>query len=197
MKRVVVITLGLSVCLIFLSSSSALGQEKNAYVAVKAGVFGLTGDLDDAEFDPGFNGEVAYEPGLGFISGEEDDEVTVIPVTVTAKEVLPADMFELYLGAGLDWYFTNYDAKASVGGVVLDIPFSGTGSFDDDDSVFGARVVVGILMNIAENFFFGVEGKYIWTDDAKVEANHSQSVERLQEQNYRLDLQLKKLKPSV
>jgi hypothetical protein len=199
MKRVVLITLVLSVSLIFLSSFSAMGQEKKVYVAVKAGVYEPTGDLDDAEFDSDFNGEVAigfypipnlaleagigyfvseasysffaFDPVYGSINLNEDDEVKVIPVTITAKGVLPADMFELYLGAGIGWYFASYDAKASASGVVLGTPIAGSASFDDDDSVLGAHVVGGAIINISEAFFVGVEGKVIWTDEAKAEGN--------------------------
>jgi hypothetical protein len=60
MKRVVLITLVLSVSLVFLSSFSAMAQDKKFYMAVKAGIYEPTGDLDDADFDSDFNGEVAF-----------------------------------------------------------------------------------------------------------------------------------------
>ena len=198
MKRVILITFVLSVSLIFLSSSPAMGKEKKRYVAVKAGVYEPTGDLDDADFDSGFNGEVAIgvystnlaleagvgyfeseasysffasDPDLGSINVDEDDEVEVVPVTVTLKAVIPADIFELYLGGGAGWYFANFDGKAIASGVSLGTPITGRASFDDDDAVFGGHAVVGGIVDIGEAFFFGVEGKYIWTEEAKAEGN--------------------------
>ena len=164
-------------------------------MAIKAGVYDPTGDLDDAEFDTGFNGEVAFgryvipnlavelgvgywqteasyggvfvDPTLGVVTFSEDDEVQVIPITLTVKGVLPADMFELYLGGGIGWYFASYDTDAWMSGTVMDTPFRGSISFDDDDNVFGGHVVAGALINFSERFFFGVEGKYIWTAEAE------------------------------
>lgn len=196
MKRVALTAFLLSFSLIFLLSSSAVAQETNNYVAIKAGVYAPTGDLDDADFDSGFNGEVALghyvmpnlaiELGVGYWLTEasysetltdptlgvtatmrEEDEVRVIPVTITAKGVLPADMFELYLGAGIGWYFASFEADASMSVVYMDVPYRGTGTFDDDDNVFGGHVVGGALINITERVFFGVEGKYIWTAEAE------------------------------
>ena len=39
----------------------------------------------------------------------EEDTVAVIPLTVTAKGVLPLDRLELFAGAGLGLYFTALD----------------------------------------------------------------------------------------
>jgi hypothetical protein len=96
----------------------------------------------------------------------EDDDISVIPVTLTVKGVLPADMFELYLGGGIGWYFVSFDGDATISGTVLDVPFQSSLSFDDDDNVFGGHVVVGAVINFSEVFFFGVEGKHIWTGEA-------------------------------
>jgi hypothetical protein len=49
-------------------------------------------------------------------------------------------------------------------------------------------------MTPMDKFFELINKTPYWEE---VEADHGQSVERLQEQNYRLDLQLKRLKPSV
>ena len=192
MKRAVLITFVLGVNLIFLSSSSAMGQEKNAYIMVKAGVYEPTGDLDDVGFDKDFNGEVTIgfypnpnlviEAGIGYFQSETsysfllssinldaDCEVKVVPLTITAKGVLSAEIVEFYVGGGFGWYFVGYDAKVSESGLALGMPVTDTGSFDDDDAVNGAHVVGGAIINLSEAFFFGVEGKFIWTDEANAE----------------------------
>jgi opacity protein-like surface antigen len=160
-----------------------MGQEKPSYITVKAGIYTPTDDLDD--FDPGFNGELSFghyfspkfavEAGVGYFETEEsfssfdpfvfgffteDDEVTSIPITVTAKAVYPAESFELYLGGGVGLYFTDFesDVQSSV---------LGSGSFDDDDTLFGAHFLVGANVDASEIIFVGAEGKYVWTERAE------------------------------
>jgi hypothetical protein len=175
-----------------------MAQDKKFYMAVKAGIYEPTGDLDDADFDSDFNGEVAFgvypipnlalEVGIGYFEPEasyrwlifdpvlgsanirEDDAVKVIPVTITAKGVFPAaDILEFYLGGGLGLYYADFDGKASVSGTLLGTPIAGTASFSDDDLVFGIHAVVGGIINITEALFLGMEGKFIWTDEAEAD----------------------------
>lgn len=42
----------------FTISPSATAQEDLNYFVIKAGIYSPTGDLDDADFDSGFDGEV-------------------------------------------------------------------------------------------------------------------------------------------
>ena len=183
MKRTAFTTFVLSITLVFFSSFSAMGQEKPYYITIKAGSYTPTDDLDDADFDTGFNGELSFghyfgpnfalEAGVGYFETDvsfsgfnpfvlvffnEDDEVTVVPITLTVKALHPVDSFELYLGAGIGFYFANFEADISTTGL-------GNFSFDDDETVFGAHFLVGVNVNLTEVVFIGVEGKYIWTEE--------------------------------
>jgi outer membrane protein W len=185
MRRKAFTTFVLSIIFIFFSSFSAMGQEKPSYITVKAGIYTPTDDLDN--FDTGFNGELSFghyfspnfavEAGVGYFETEEsfsgfdprvfgfyteDDEVTSIPITLTARWVYPAESFELYLGGGVGLYFTHFEAD-------LESTVLGSGSFDDDDTLFGAHFLVGANVNVSEVMFVGAEGKYVWTERAEAE----------------------------
>jgi len=160
-----------------------MGQEKPGYIIIKAGIYTPTDDLDD--FDTDFNGEVTFggylnpnfalEGGVGYFKTEasfsgvdpiggsydEDDEVTAIPITLTAKGLYPGKTFEFYGGGGAGVYFANFESDVSTTSV-------GDFSFDDDDTVFGLHVLAGVNVNVSEVVFVGVEGKYIWTEEGKV-----------------------------
>ncbi len=184
MRRTAFTILVLSITFIFFSSFSAMGQEKPSYITIKAGIYTPTDDLDDADFDTGFNGEISFghyfspnfalEAGVGYFETDasfsgyipfvgfasEDDEVTAIPITLTGKGVYPGEGFELYLGAGVGVYFANFEADASVSGL-------GSFSFEDDDTVFGFHFLLGANFNLTEVVFLGVEWKYILTEEGK------------------------------
>jgi opacity protein-like surface antigen len=132
-------------------------------LAIEAGVGYFLTDVSYSGAD--------VDPVLGFINMQGEDEVSVIPIMITAKGVLPLDNFELYLGGGIGWYFADVESKVSISGVMMDVPFQGTLTFEGDDNVFGAHAVGGAIINITEVFFLGVEGKYVWTDEAKFEGN--------------------------
>lgn len=155
------------------------------YVVAKTGAYIPTGDLDDADYDAAFTGEVAYgryltpnlafEGGVGFFSSEADGSVVVsggniatlsdaqmdvVPFTATIKGVAQAGPMDLYLGGGLGVYFASLDVEGDA--------FGGTLSDDDSDVVFGLHAVGGAVFNINEFMFAGVEAKYILTDEVDV-----------------------------
>jgi len=184
-KRIILITLSLCV-FTFDPAAQTLAQEATPLnnVVVKTGIYTPSGDLDD--FDNGLNIEGAFgryfhknfvlEGGIGLFGTEarfngtsatlgtytEEDTIAVIPFTVTAKGVLPLDRLELFAGAGLGVYFTALDG---------DLTTSNFGSFsiDDSDMVFGLHLTVGGTYNITDRFFFGIDGKYLSTEEAQYE----------------------------
>lgn len=172
MKRLIVISaIALSaIALSFLAPFSAFAQDPLNYYALKAGAYVPTGDLEDLGFDTGFSGSlvlgrhltpnVAAELGVGYFASEGGDFWT-IPVELTGKLVYPMDTVELYVGAGGGVYFATFDGDFS-------LPIVGTTTFNDNDAVFGGHVIVGGTSNITPNLFIGVEGKYIFTDQADV-----------------------------
>jgi outer membrane protein W len=187
MKRIVLIMLSLCV-MSFGLAAQALAQEKIPlnYAVVKTGVYIPNGDLDN--FDNGLNIEGTFgryfhknfvlEGSVGLFGTEakfngtatalgtytEEDSIAVIPLTVTAKGVLPLDRLELFAGAGLGVYFTALDG---------DLTTSNFGSFsvNDSDMVFGLHFTVGGTYNITDRFFFGIDGKYLSTGEAQYEGS--------------------------
>jgi hypothetical protein len=160
MKRAVII---LGILLTFLIMPiTALAQDYLNFFAFKAGAYFPTGDLDDANFDTGFSGEVSYgrylhpnfatEFGVGYLQSEDSNqEVWAIPLTVTAKGAYSLEGVEVFGGAGVGLYI----AEAQVG------------NQEDDETVWGGHLVAGTNIDLNPTLFVGVEGKYIFTDEAE------------------------------
>ncbi len=162
---------------------SALAEGYTKALSVKVGKYEPTDDIDDLDGDlygaisinlylsPKF----ALEFGLGkfdaeetfygfdpFILGSysEKDEISVIPLTINAKGILPYEWGELYGGAGLGIYLVDFDAN-------LNSSFLGTATFSDSDTVLGFQLIAGILFNITETVYLGIDGQYILTQEAQ------------------------------
>ncbi|MCP4688414.1 MAG: porin family protein [Desulfobacterales bacterium] len=175
----------LGLTLILSLPNAALAQNSPNYATLKLGGFFPTDDLDDADFDSGFTGEIAYgrylfpylalEAGVGYYETEmsvkdpgypgigyskEENEIKVIPFTLTVKGVYTVSKLELYGGVGGGFYFADVDGKVRISGY-------GNISLSDSDTVGGGHVVLGLNYNITERFFLGVEGKGVWTGDAE------------------------------
>ncbi len=166
-------------CAVFLfvstiAANSFAQDKKGGYILIKPGVYIPQGDLKDKDFDTGFSGELvvgnyytpnlALEAGVGYFrteaskSGEgfnEEDDIWVVPVTVSFKGVLPFKGFELNAGGGGGIYFANINAKGN----------TSSGSFDNDGHAvaFGGHVLAGANVDITPKVILGVEGKYILT----------------------------------
>lgn len=163
--------------------------DRYAYITLKPGIYSpQTNDLKG--FDTGFNGEIAFgfqpikyfavELGVGYFntdgsesfSGTVDGfnvaerdkfDLDVIPVTLTAKVIIPYKKFEFFGlgGVGAHYVWGNIKARGTIDG----IPFSDT--FDGYDVVFGGHLGLGIHYNITRWMFVGAEGKYLWTGKAE------------------------------
>lgn len=72
--------------------------------------------------------------------------MTLVPVTVTGKGILPLGDVELFAGAGIGAYF----AKADLG------------SQSYDDTALGWNILAGVNFNVMPNLLFGTEIKYHW-----------------------------------
>ncbi len=161
---------------------SSQKRENRYNLSLKGGAYFPTDDLD--EFDTGFYGELSFtqyiaqylalEAGVGYFETEYNDsvpglvsgsiEIYAIPIIANIKGVIPFEYGEFALGAGVSGYYVNYD-------VDLDIVGLGSSSDSDDDFIWGAQVLSSLHVDIAENFFLGLEGKYIFTEDAEVGGN--------------------------
>ena len=184
MKTKASLYFALTVIVICFLPFSALGQNSVNYLTLKGGIYSPQGDLDDVNFDTGFNGELSigryFHPNFALelsggyfksdtsVSGSNDslgtfsqeDEIKVIPVTLTGKFVYKSQKWEFFGAVGAGVYFADFEGVqiSSVKGIV---------NVDDDDSVFGVNLGLGVTYDITEVVFIGVEGKYIITDDAK------------------------------
>ncbi|GAB4390940.1 MAG: hypothetical protein Kow0025_26390 [Thermodesulfovibrionales bacterium] len=148
---------------------SAFAQDMPNYFSLKAGAYVPSGDLDDADFSTGFSSSLVYgryftpnfavELGVGYFESESD--FYTIPLEVTALALYPVERGEVYVGAGIGAYFATFDGS-------FDIPGVGAVRIDDDDSVFGGHAVLGGRYDISQSMFFGVEGKYLVTDEVDV-----------------------------
>jgi opacity protein-like surface antigen len=159
------------------------------YLAIKPGIYSpQSSDLDG--FDTGFSGEIAFgyrltpnlagEIGVGFFYthgentvggatyGGQEFDIYVYPITFTLKAILPYKRWEFYGLAGVGVYIVSgpyeyhdhhYDNHHH--------------DYDDDDydydAIFGGYLGAGIHYNITPRIFVGAEGKYLWTDKAKIE----------------------------
>jgi outer membrane protein W len=175
-----------TIALIYLLPYSSFGQDRQNYFALKGGIYSPTGDLDDADYDTGFNGEISYgryfnpnfamEIGAGYfktdtsVSGfdplvlgsfQEGDEIKVIPLTVTGKGIYPSGNFELSAQFGVGVYFADFEG-------VLTSSTLGTLRIDDDDTVLGVILGVGVSYNITSKAYLGMEARYLATDDVEI-----------------------------
>jgi opacity protein-like surface antigen len=175
--------------LFVLVATPAFAQQKG-YVDLRAGAFIPGGDLDDADVDTGLAIEgalgyfvapnIALEGGVGFIFTEadtagtifvpgvgtfafsEEDDLTIVPITLTAKAHFPTGNITPYIGAGVGAYYVSADIEIFISGF-------GTDSDEDSDVVLGGHFLGGLLFDISERFALGVEGKYAITGDAEFE----------------------------
>lgn len=165
---------------------SATTSDYKNYGTVQLGLYEPTSDLDNGDYDTGFNGSVAYGrylapnlvaeamidyvgtsadvDGENSILGKYDQDSTIsgTGLLFSLKGVMPAGPVDLYGGAGIGLYLVNLS---------IEIDSDRLGKFEeenDTDTVFGAHLSAGANYNINERFYVGLEGRYRWTGDAKV-----------------------------
>jgi hypothetical protein len=153
---------------LFLPSPSS-GQEKNNYLAVKAGFYTFNDRLRDADIRTGFEGGVAFghylhrnivlEEEIGYfhdgVNKSFGNDITGIPFLLTLKGVYPFRSAEIFIGGGIGIYSVRFH------GMVNGFIHGAAG-----DIVFGQHVVAGGTLNVFRSLFIGVEGKYIFTGTA-------------------------------
>jgi opacity protein-like surface antigen len=185
----------ISLMLVFLFPSYVSAQENIFYLTVKPGLYSpQTNDLED--FDTGFNGEISFgrqynknfaaEMGLGYFTtkGEQrssgrvngitysataDEQITVVPVTLTLKGIYPINKWELFALGGIGAYIVSGDLKLNIAANGLSI----SDTVEDTKTIFGAHLGLGVHYNITPTFFVGVEGKYLLTSEAKLKGELS------------------------
>jgi len=144
---------------------------KANYAWLGAGIFSPRADLDDLDLEDGyainmafghyFTDRIVVELGSDVYqadgnSGGVSRGLLIVPMTVTAKYMIPTSLGEFYLGAGGGIYFVRL--KQSTGGVTT----------REHDVVAGGHLVVGANFDVTDDVFLGVEGKWTLTDHAKL-----------------------------
>jgi outer membrane protein W len=173
MKRFIIFLNCVALVMFLFAGTVAEAQTSN-YAVVKAGVYSPNSS-DLGGFNTGFNGEVAFghyfnknfamELGLGYfessgsgssifnaMSGSGTGDIYAVPLTLAVKAIYPMDRWEIYAIGGMGAYFCN--GKFSIS----------TGSFNSDQSAtaFGGFLGGGADYTLYDNWFFGIEGKYLW-----------------------------------
>lgn len=179
MKRLTVFIAALVFLIIVSLPPYSFAEDRtgSGYILLKAGPFIPTEDLDRKGFVKSLSGELvvgtyytrnlALEAGVGYYQTQasqngsgfnEEDDIWVIPLTITFKGVLPFSGGEVSLGVGPGVYFANARAEGSTA--------SGDFSNDGHAIAVGGHGVVGVNFDITKKVFIGVEGKYIFTSGA-------------------------------
>ena len=100
----------------------------------------------------------AVELGVGYFESKGssaaqagETKLQVVPVIATGKVLIPIGIFEPYGLFGIGAYFTKMDVEGNVY------------NFNSSSTItYGLHAGAGINFNLTENFFLGVEGKYLW-----------------------------------
>jgi outer membrane protein W len=175
---------------LFFNTENVLGEmgagdssNKLHYIAIKGGIYSPTGDLD--EFSTNFNGEItinryltpnfALDANVGYFQTDYSEngqlfgisysgaaDIYSIPITASAKGIIPFDFGEIYAGGGAGWYFIWGDLDLNVTNI-------GRISVNDDGNTWGFHLLAGIAFDLSDNFFVGMEGKYLFTGDIELE----------------------------
>jgi opacity protein-like surface antigen len=84
------------------------------------------------------------------------NEVTVIPLTVGLRLIIPNPVIEPYIGGGVGLYFA--DLKEPVNAI------------DDSDTTVGAYASIGVDMWLSPRIALNLEGKYHWAEPTFADA---------------------------
>lgn len=178
MKTTIARLLVLSVVLAGVAPSIATAEKPSNYVAFKGGIYSPSktfevenvnaGRTDRFDSKTGPAGEVAIghyfmpmlaaELGAGYFeskgsgaAGSGDAKLKVVPVTLTAKGLLPMGPVEPYGEFGIGAYTSKFDISGN------NESFSGS-----TKTAFGLHAGAGVNVNLGETTFLGAEGRYIW-----------------------------------
>jgi opacity protein-like surface antigen len=172
MKTAFALFLVLAVALVGIAPSVSLAENPSNYVVLKGGIYSPSKNFNlnniNVDNKTGVDGEIAIghyflpmfatELGGGYFESKGspaalpgETKLKVVPVTLTAKGLLPMGMIEPYGEFGVGVYMMKLDVSGDFGN------FSGSSK-----GVFGLHAGAGVNFNITQNVFLGVEGRYLW-----------------------------------
>ena len=144
------------------------------YVTTKLGVYmPQSSDLDgfnnglstEVQVGQRFNANFAAELGLGWFSTASDEvfgnklSISVVPLTATAKGILPFGQAELYGLGGIGAYFGKAKFEST------------EGDFSDSESSLGLHVGAGGQYAVTPQLSVALEGRYVIAELADVSMN--------------------------
>jgi opacity protein-like surface antigen len=103
---------------------------------------------------------LAVELGAGYFESEGspaaqpgETKLRVVPLTATAKVLLPLGMFEPFGLVGIGAYISDLDVRISNGE-----------THSSSEVTYGFHAGAGFNINFNKNMFAGLEGKYLWAE---------------------------------
>lgn len=179
MKRTNLLFLALVAALVGTAFPVSAAQPAD-YVALKAGVYSPSTSYDLDTFNggnrarldskTGFAGEIAVghyllpmlaiEFGAGYFESKGspaaplgETKLKVVPLIATGKVLLPIGPFEPYGLFGIGAYITDLDVNST------------TDTYRGSTEItYGLHAGAGLNINVQENMFVGLEGKYLWAE---------------------------------
>ena len=96
----------------------------------------------------------AIEGGVGYYAvSTGSNDVSVVPVTIGGRLIIPHPVFEMYFGGGIGAYFASMKEPA------FTPPFNYIGT-DDSDTTIGGYLNLGLDVWLNPKFAINVESRY-------------------------------------
>ncbi len=170
----------IATALVSLSTTAFAAMDSDGYFAIKGGIYSPSDsyDLDNfnagetTHFDSktGFAGEIvvgryllpglAVELGAGYFESKGspaastgEAKLKVVPVVATGKLFLPLGAFEPFGLFGIGAYISDLELDGN------------SDSFNGSTEItYGLHAGAGFNLNLSDDFFIGLEGKYLWAE---------------------------------
>lgn len=100
---------------------------------------------------------LAVEGGVGYFEADGPlGDVSVVPVTIGGRLIIPHPSAELYFGGGLGFYSASYEGETPIGYPLFLI--------DDSDVTIGGYFSMGLDLWVNPRTALNLEGRYHWAD---------------------------------
>ena len=157
--------------------------EAQNYLVLKGGIYSPQNEKL-YNFDSGFNGELAFgryfnknlalEVASGYfktratksadvVSAEATLDFNLVPLTGALRAIIPMGAFELYGLGGGGAYFLWSDTSVSTNNR------SSSSSDKYNQTLAGGFLGAGATIKVSPTVFLGLEGKYLWTTNLKLD----------------------------
>jgi opacity protein-like surface antigen len=146
-----------------------VGFHGGQYLSANIGLF-EPNDYQEGlwQYDSGWSGNIvigsrlspfgAIEGGVGYYTvSAGSNDVSVVPVTIGGRLIIPHPVFELYFGGGIGAYFASMSEPA------FTPPFNYIGT-DDSDTTIGGYFSIGLDMWINPKAAINIESRYQMAD---------------------------------